>query len=317
MTTDDTMARAMDRDDALEKVSGFWAWSQERRSQLPQIAWSAHRHSLRHINRRVTGDASLDWLTYVLRKYFPAPAARAFTLACGPGNLERHALSTGAVQRFDACDASEGAVQDARTAAAAQGVLERIDYRVADVDRLTLPAGTYDAVFASMSVHHFTALEHVFGQVRQALVPGGLFILNEYIGPSRFQYSADVVGLIDGLLQVVPERYRRVIRDGRVTDEIKTAYALLPLSHFEVHDPSEAVRSAEIVPLLAEHFRILECRPYGGTLLTFLHENIIGNFDDDQAEDRAWLDMLAHVEMLLEESGRIDSSYAMIVAAPA
>lgn len=274
-----------------------------------------HPHVKRYIHRRITGSESLDWLTWVLRTHCPAPIGRAYSLGCGPGNLEQHALACGAVERFEACDVSAGAIEQAKAAAAAQGILDRVDYRVEDINGLTLAPAAYDVVFAAMSAHHFTALEHIFGEVRRALRPGGRFILNEYIGPTRFQYPPYVVQLINRLLAILPVRYRRIIVDGAATDEIKQSYQLLPLDHFAQHDPSEAIRSGDILPLLKEQFRIVDYRPYGGSLLTFLLENIAGNFDDEDEDDRAWLAMVEDVELLLEECGRIEASFAVIVAA--
>ena len=60
-------------------------------------------------------------------------------------------------------------------------------------------------------------------------------------------------------------------------------------------DPSEAVRSAEIVPVLQQYFDLVELRPLGGTILQFLLADIAGNFQQDEAGAQL-LEMLFAIE---------------------
>jgi len=305
-----------DKESALKKVGRWWTQSPEKLQQRPLIAWMEHDYIKKHINRRTTGDESLDWFNYVLQKYFQASVERALSLGCGDGGLERHALTKGAVVTFDAYDASPGAIDGATQAAKDLGLLPQIHYAVADLNCFQAPAYPYGAVFASMSIHHIQALEEVFDEIRKALTPAGYFIMNEYIGPTRFQLPPIQEKVVNDLLNILPPRFRRIIRDGKVTSEIKSCHQVHPLSWFTENDPSEAVRSAEILPVLQRFFDLAEFKPYGGTLLQFLLENIVGNFDESQEEAKAWLDMLAYVESALEEAGAIESDFALIVATP-
>ena len=61
-------------------------------------------------------------------------------------------------------------------------------------------------------------------------------------------------------------------------------------------DPSEAVRSSDILPVLRHHFDIIEERPLGGALLHLGLSEIAQNFDPDRPEDREWLERLAAAE---------------------
>ncbi len=80
-------------------------------------------------------------------------------------------------------------------------------------------------------------------------------------------------------------------------------------------DPSEAVRSAEIVSVLQQYFDIVEYKPLGGTILQFLLADIAGNFEQDEAGNRL-LEMLFTIEDTLMEVGALQSDFAYIVAAP-
>ena len=303
-----------EKDLTIEKVADWWDQSREERQKKSLVAWMEHDHIKRHINRRTTGDESLDWFNYVLQKYFKSPVERALSLGCGTGELERLALRAEAVDLFDAYDISPGAIESAKKAAIEAGNLERINYKVTDLNHIQLKGDAYDAAFASMSIHHIQALENVFESVRASLKPSGLFIINEYIGPTRFQLPPVQMRLINDMLEILPQRLRKIIRGGQITSDIKHIHKVDPLTWFDENDPSEAVRSGEIMALLERFFTVLEFKPYGGSLLQFIVEDIVGNFDDNDQEDRAWLEMLEFVENTLEEYGVIKSDFALIVS---
>jgi hypothetical protein len=79
-------------------------------------------------------------------------------------------------------------------------------------------------------------------------------------------------------------------------------------------DPSEAIRSAEIIPLLSEYFTILEQKDYGGTILHMLLQNIIANFDHDNYKDKSILSLLILLENILIREKVIDSDFAFLAA---
>ncbi len=85
-------------------------------------------------------------------------------------------------------------------------------------------------------------------------------------------------------------------------------------SEMALDDPTEAVRSEEIRPLLEKALRVIEYRPYGGTLLMPLLDDIAGNFDESDPEAQALLEMLFEIEDALLAAGEIESDFALIVA---
>lgn len=301
------------RQTLLKKVAKYWA-APASHEEKQLIAWMEHPYVTRHINQRTTGDGSLDWFKYVSQKYFPQPVERALTLGCGDGGLERRGLALATAGFFDAIDISEGAVRAAALATRQLGFGERANYIVGDLNKIRLQPDSYDAIFASMSIHHVQALEELFAQIRVALRAGGKLVMNEYVGPNRFQLPEERLRVINGLLRVLPRELRRLIRDGKVTDELKEHHHNPPLAWFEENDPSESIRSAEILRIMAEHFDVIEEKSYGGGLLQFTLENIVGNFKHPR--DLAWLDILFQVEVLLEQEHAIGSDFVMVVATP-
>ncbi|HVH25122.1 MAG TPA: hypothetical protein VM818_00135 [Vicinamibacterales bacterium] len=81
-------------------------------------------------------------------------------------------------------------------------------------------------------------------------------------------------------------------------------------------DPSEAVRSADILPVLERSFEIVYRANLGGTLLQFLLADIVGNFRIDVAHDAALIQFLILFEEILIAEKIIPSDFVMVVARP-
>ena len=297
--------------DAARIASEYWAV--DRTGPRP-LSWLEHPTIVEIVNRRVSGDPKVSTLEWFRNKYFQRPVDLALSLGCGFGGFERFGIEHRIARRIHANDLSEGAILKAREAAAQAKLADKINYSVVNLDDFTLPAAKYDAIFALSAVHHVFQLEKLFRQCRKALKPGALLFLNEYIGPSRFQCAPDVVRLINRLRDILPEKYRTSLfaNDGSLIHP----YSPSPVEHFEKHDPSEAVRSGEIMSTLKLYFDILEYRPYGGAILHMLLSGIMGNFDEHNETDVVLLRTIATFEEVMESAGVIGSDFAAIVAKP-
>ena len=297
-------------DENVGKVSDFWG---DEKSDLRKHNWLEHPVARACINFRASGDVSIGVVERWRHQFFSSPVPLALSVGCGFGSFERAALSMGLAERFEATDLSAGAIEQAKTYAAEAGLADRVTYTVADLNRDSLPAKHYDAIFGISSVHHISALERFFGECRNALKPGGLLLLDEYVGPARFQSKAKVVRLINEVMTILPDRYRNsVYLDG----QLRQSYQNPPISWFEENDPSEAIRSDEIIDVLKMDFEIIEMRSYGGALLHMLLSGTAGNYNPGEDADVAILRILALMEETLEEAGVLGSDFAAIVARP-
>ena len=79
-------------------------------------------------------------------------------------------------------------------------------------------------------------------------------------------------------------------------------------------DPSEAVRSDEILSLLATWFDIVEQRGYGGGLLHWLLDGIAGNFRGERGSEA--LSLLFDIEDRLTALGELQHDFVVVVARP-
>lgn len=221
---------------------------------------------------------------------------RALSIGCGTGALERDLIRRGICDRVDAFDGSTVSLVKARTEAVAEGYGDAIHYFAADFNEPVLPRAKYDAVFFHHSLHHVAKLEKLLRAVMLALGPDGLLYLDEYIGPSRTWWT--------------DERFRR---ERAVFDELVPPHARvvpdLPLP-IVYDDPSEGVRSGEIMEQLAVGFDVDELRGYGGNLLSVICPAV----DWDRAPEGTLEKLMAEETALLR--GGTPPYLAIVVATP-
>lgn len=152
--------------------------------------WLQHPLIQERINLKVSGTARLNRFEYFLDRYLQGkmPVERALTLGSGVGELERGLCQYGFARFHEGLDLSDEAVRIA-TQKAELGGFGHIRYRTEDLNTVTLDLKSYDVIFGVSSIHHVENLEHLFEQVQRAIKPGGYFFLDEFIGPSRFQWT--------------------------------------------------------------------------------------------------------------------------------
>ena len=257
--------------EAIKKVAKRWG---DPQSEAPGTQWVGVPGVAENINRRATGDAKIDWINHSgsLLARFKKPI-RALSLGCGFGQIERILRRRNYCQFVHGVDVAESAIEAAKREAEAEG-LDGLTYEVADLNNVTFPKETYDVVYAHACLHHVFHLEHLLDQIKRTLRKDGLFVVQEYIGPSQMQFPQKHLHLADIFLKAIPERYRRL----RTRPGTKQQAPRLPLETMNNCDPSEAIRATEIVPLIASRFEVKHFCYLAGSLLLLIFNEIAGNF---------------------------------------
>ena len=293
-----------------DQTAAFWDHQHWR--ELPADYWASNPQVQAYINRRTTGDPGLRWLDWFRQKYLPQTLERGLCLACGAGTAEIHAMSHQMFGEMDACDISEGSLQSAQAKAEFCGLSQKIRYFRCDLNQANLETAHYDVILSSGGLHHIENLEHLFSQIKSGLKPGGLLAIDEYVGPARLQYTDRQLEIVRGIVEALPME----LRTGRPVERADLKYML-------DNDPSEAVRSPELISLLGQELEILEVRNYGGTLMNVLFGS--GAIDTsrllptefESAETSGYADLLPLILLLeeqLTESGVLPGDYAVIIA---
>ena len=284
---------------------------------LTRRSWTGIPEIHLNHNFRVTGDRNAYWVTWLRDNYFQGGfAGDALSLGCGEGHLDRILKDCGFTFRsFTGLDISPRAVERARELATERGGLApTTTYATADLNADTLPANAFDFIYFFQSLHHIEQLEHILGHCAAALRPGGLLMVNEYVGPSRFQWTPRQKSMADTLIMLLPPELRvdLLAGDGR----LKTVSVAPTVEEMILGDPSESVRSGDIERVLGEYFDVIADKPWGGTLTYLVFENIAGNFDPANVYHRSIVDLLIHHENQLIDLQVLPSDFKLLVARP-
>ena len=297
-----------------DATAGFWS-DIDRSRFSSSVYWLGNPIVYRRYQIKASGGRKCGhWLEHVVENHLGGTDAgnRVLTVGCGDGALDRRFSEIGGFAHLDGVDLAPGAIDAAKAAASDQG-LTHLHYRVLDIEGADPPTPPYDAIVFSSSLHHIGDLEGVLERCSQALVEGGLLVVNEYVGPNRFELDPREADVIQGAFKLIPERYRRSLWWENLGEVLTEAPLPDPVA-VASEDPSEAIRSSEIPERVADAFDVLEDNPIGGTLLQFGLHTIAGHFSEGDPESLSIIGMLFEIEDALIAAGEISSHFRLMIA---
>lgn len=107
---------------------------------------------------------------------------------------------------------------------------------------------------------------------------------------------------------------KKVLSRNRKDSDIGTVF-ISPKDRLLREDPSEGVRSAEIISIVRRVFRYVETRPFGGGLLRYaLDESFYTRFDRNNPLHAKSLEMLCRLERHFVDTGEIGIDNAFLIA---
>ena len=267
-------------------------------------AWLDHPVIADHYRSRalIQGTRWEQWVPAELG----SPAGRSMELGCGSAGRSVMLFQEGWSRHIEGIDVSPDRVAEGERRRQELGAPG--GFVVADINTITLTPNSYDLIFSCHSFHHFQALEHVMAQAARALTPHGLFVLEEFVGPTQFQWTDSQIDVVRTLTGLLPDRYRRLRWGALKPYEGRPSRAdVIAVS------PFESIRSAEIVPLFSKYFDVVATRNLGGTLQHLLYNGIIHNFAAGDAEALGYLNAICGIEDQLIDSGLLPSDFQLLI----
>jgi SAM-dependent methyltransferase len=267
-------------------------------------AWLDHPQIRQHYLDRSLIDGQ-RWEQFVIT-HLNGPAEVSLDLGCGSGGRSLAVYEAGATRRIEGTDISEDRVAEGERLRQSSGITGRL--WVSDVNTVELPENTYDLIFSCHSFHHFLELEHIMEQVNRALTPRGLFVLEEFIGPTQFQWTDRQLALVRELLALLPDHLRSFRWGARKDMEGRPSVAEVVAA-----SPFESIRSADILPLFLRHFAVTETRALGGTLQHLLYNGIVHNFAPADPEAASAISAVYSVEDALIDNWLLPSDFMLLI----
>ncbi len=289
----------------LKATAGFWDTTET--ALAPEYWWNIR--TIRDlVHTRLTGSPDLTWFTKQILER-TAPFGRVLTFGDGYGMAGEAFQRRRDISEIVSVNLSAG--EGKRFSETMERIAMDRPYRFVQADANTYdygPLGRFDTIIDVGSFHHLEKFEAAFPRINEALEAAGRMYIDEFVGPTKYRFSARVVEIINEWLRRLPPNLvassRRVTR-GDFIDLWK-----------KCPDPSECVRSGELDQALRDHFRLLSCEDVGGTLLQpfFLTSYLspcrlnIANWHH-APEGKEWAARLVREEEELLKENEITSDY--------
>ena len=192
------------------RVSKYWE-RQFEKNRTDTSLWTNNDIVTRHIYRLISGGSEEHWLSWFFNHYLENGVAfeRSLSVCCGDGAHELGIANTGRVRFIRGFDISEGAIAQAN-ATFEKAAIPRDSYafEVADADNLELE-DRFDLILSTGALHHVTNLEGLLSKLSSMLGTDGYFVVLEYVGPNRFQWTDTQLSVINGILRQLDPRYSK------------------------------------------------------------------------------------------------------------
>ena len=297
--------------DPTETVARFWSQRHQDLDADAHDNFLAHPLVQTYISLRAFGSSigHVEAAIHAVESH-TRPGSRILSLGCGMAPKEQAIARALPDREILGIDIAAETVERAREQAHGAG-LSNLQMRVGNFNQLQeldLQPGSLEMILGLGAIHHVENLEGLWAAARRWLRPGGVVMAQEYIGPNRFQWTdAQIEAGSNALAEIVPDEHK--VHHDQV--------CRVPPEEIAALDPSEAVRSAEI--LSTAESAGLACEAYvsaGGALLQPVLMNQIHTFDPQDWSHNLILMRLFEAEDRLLRAGTLKDDFAMFVLRP-
>jgi SAM-dependent methyltransferase len=294
-------------DQRIAKAATYWSTARS----TGRTRWWTHPVILRHINRLVCGqpvDGPWEGLERRMRALSQEEAfRRGISVGCGNALKEVRLLKKGIVRAFDVFEISPARVDQGRRLAEQQGVSDRIRFSLENAFDQNL-GNDYDLVYWNNALHHMFDVREALAWSRDRLVVGGYLVMDDFVGPSRFQWTNEQLAVASAVRALLPDRFMVDPRDPsrRLPRQIRRP----SIDAMVAADPTEAADSSNILPALQALFPKNETILTGGVIYHSALNDVLANFDD--TVDATLLESLLLLDKTLTDRG--DTQYAVAFA---
>jgi SAM-dependent methyltransferase len=302
--------------EAEKKIGDYW--SQKSLKKTPSWNWWSCPQVIRHLNHRVCGVAC-NGVSYGL--FLKAQEILShkkldygISVGCGIGIKEMRLIQWGLVNRFLCFELSEERIQQAQAEAQRRGISHAIKFRREDAFSLTNLAD-FDLVHWNNSLHHMPDTYKAVEWSWNVLKSGGLFMMDDYVGPNYIQFSDRALEFASQLRKTFPKKYLThpssspekivyVSPDCQRTD----------LSRVIAKDPSEAADAENILRSVRHFFPNATIVNTGGIVYFVTLPPLYPNFNSDDEFDRGFLESLLVIDDLYTNLHPEETLYATALA---
>ena len=249
---------------------------------VPEIVQT---YNERICGKRLEGDNAAGCRERLRQRWPNRKFGRAVSIGCGIARKEMALVEEQLVGQFDLFDISQQSVREAQINIDQRGLADRLSFL--KEDPVENWASRYDLVYWDHSLHHMFDVKKYVAWSKSVLKPDGVFLLNEYVGPNRQQWTKFNIKVC-----------REVLANLGYDTSIEKIRDLNFISYLKqyLRDPSEAAQSESIIPSCRAHLGDLEFKPIGGFVYL-----VLGNQLQHFIENKNALDAIIKADASLHE----------------
>lgn len=250
---------------------------------LDSIYWNNFEKVISYINSSISGNETQGWVSYINKQF--GTFDDGLFVSCGNGWVERDCFKEKLICSASGFDISQKLIEKCIEEANKIGM--PYDYRVEDANKLTEINKKFNFIVNNGSIHHVAYIDQFTRAIASALHSDGIYIINDYTGPHRNQYSWEAWEAIISLNASIPKKY-----------QINLVYPHMPTM---LHtDPTEAIHSELQMGVARRYFDIVqEVTLGGGVAYTLLYNNKTLYKEQNTAEGKATIDRIMQVDQEL------------------
>jgi ubiquinone/menaquinone biosynthesis C-methylase UbiE len=261
-------------------------------NDLPQIQ--------NYISKKITGDENKSWIENFKEKYASIPFQHGLFLNCGDGRWEREFIDRKIVRTVTAFDVSPNFIKKAKMLKGQR----KIEYILADANKINLPKEKYDLIVNYAALHHTQYINRLCYKLAKSLTKNGIFLNFDYVGPSRNQYPILNWLIVNYVNCTLPKNLKKP----------NLGYPHLPT--MLVTDPTEAIHSDLIVNSVARYFKIVEKHDVGGGIAYELltHNTSLNQKTLSSRNSKKHIDRLVKLDAILTKLKVVPVFFSYFIA---
>lgn len=270
-----------------------------------------HSGVVRHINNVVCGEPIDGMHAGFHRKLIArmknGHARKAVSVGCGDGQKEIGLVRSGLVDEFHLYEISSVRIEAGRKAAANFGLSDRVHFHPEDAFEVCSDTD-FDLVYWNNALHHMMDTREAVEWSFDRLADDGLFAMDDFVGPSRFQWSDRMIEYGELVRSWLPDEH--FIHPNDPTETFQRRIQRPTIAAMIATDPSEAADSSNIIPSIQAVFPFTSIQLTGGVIYHVGLNDVLSNLDDER--DAAYLFSVLAIDRALTEIG--DTHYAVAFA---
>ena len=240
-------------------------------------------------NIMITGNKGEEYANYVAKKHFNnSSGLKMLSLACGAGSHEIKFAQYHNFSEITGIDLVANLIDEANAKAKASN-FANLHYQTGDIYNMRFPENYYDVILFHSGLHHFKNLDNLLGKIlKSTLKKNGIIVIHEYVGPNRISWTKEQLGETNTILSALPNKYKTRFNLKNIKNKAYRPGKLRMI----ISDPSEAVESSNILPVLHKHYETVEEVLLGGNIIMPLFKDIAHNFTDGSTETKNILESI-------------------------